>query len=156
MSNKKEIIAGAAAFFIAVVAFVLIGGRNKTASMDNGSYVLSARFNYADGLNVGAPVRVAGVKVGKVVAERLDNHYGVVVTFTLPRGVELPDDSSASIQSDSLFGGKIIEIRPGGGDQILVDGDVLSFTEDSFNLENLLDKVIAMAKADRAKQKKCN
>lgn len=150
-SGKKELWAGATAFIIAVAVFFFIGTQQNMSNRETGSYLLSARFNQTNGLIPGNPVRVAGVKVGKIVSQQLDDHYGVLVTFSIPSKIQLPDDSGASIQSDSLFGSKLIEIVPGGSEEMLTDGDTLSFTEDALNLEALLEKVLAMAKADRAK-----
>lgn len=156
MSGKrKEIWAGAAVFLAAAIAFFLIGTRQSVSGREAGSYLLSARFNQADGLIPGNEVRVAGIKVGKVVRQSLDPHYGVLVTFSMSKKILLPDDSGASIQSDGLFGAKLIEIVPGGSEDMLAEGDTLSFTEDALNIESLLDKVISMAKADRAKKSRC-
>lgn len=152
-NDKKELLAGSLLFLFAVGAFLFIGSRRGMDGKSADSYLLSVRFNQADGLSVGNDVRLAGIRVGKVVGERLDDHYGVVVTFSLPNKVLLPDDSGASIQSDGLFGSKFIELAPGGSEDFLADGDTLSFSEDALNLERLLDKVIAMAKADRAKRR---
>ena len=79
----------------------------------------------------------------------LDGDYGVTVRFSLPKAVQLPDDSGISVQSQSLLGSKYLELTPGGSEDMLADGDFLDFTEDSPDLVNLLDKVIAAAKANR-------
>lgn len=151
-SEKKELLAGASVFAFALCVFIFIGMHKGAGGRSADSYLLSARFNRADGLVVGNDVRLAGVRIGKVVGEELDGHYGVVATFSLPNAVLLPDDSGASIQSDGLLGSKFIELLPGGSEEMLADGDMLSFSEDALNLENLLDKVISVSKAARAKR----
>lgn len=151
-SEKKELLAGTLVFAFALCAFTFIGTHKGAETRSADSYLLSARFNRADGLVVGNDVRLAGIRIGKVVREELDGHYGVVATFSLPNSVRLPDDSGASIQSDGLLGSKFIELLPGGSEDMLADGDTLSFTEDALNLEALLDKVISVSKASRAKR----
>ena len=54
-------------------------------------------------------MRIAGVKVGSVVGERIDpKSFLAVVTLTVQDGLQLPKDSSAEIASDSLLGGKYV------------------------------------------------
>lgn len=152
-TEKKELWAGALAFVAAVIVFYIIGGGPVLKERRLDTYQLTARFNQTDGLIAGSEVRLAGIKVGQVVSQRLDDYYGVVVTFSMPGNIRLPEDSGASVQSSSLIGSKYIELLPGGAEEMLDPGASVEFTEDSPNLMNLLDKVIAMAKADRQKNK---
>lgn len=117
------------------------------------TYTLSARFNQTEGLIAGSDVRLAGIKVGRVVSQKLDDYYGVVVTFSLPKDIQLPEDSGAAVQSSGLIGTKYIELQPGGAEDMLPAGGFIEFTQDSPNLQSLLDKVISMARADRQKHK---
>ncbi len=151
-SETKELVAGALAFLTAVVVFYLIGASSVLHGRSD-TYTLSARFNQTDGLIVGSDVRLAGLKVGRVVSQRLDDYYGVVVTFSLPKHIQLPEDSGAAVQSSGLIGTKYIELQPGGAEDMLQTGDFIEFTQDSPNLQNLLDKVISLSKANRQKQK---
>ena len=56
--------------------------------------------------------------------------------------IAIPRDSSASIQTDGLFGSKFIVIEPGGEETILSDGGVIFYTESSLELSDLLDQII--------------
>lgn len=152
-SEKKELLAGALTFVLAVALFAFVGLHKGAGNGSSDSYRISVRFNRTDGLNVGDDVRLAGVRVGSVVSQKLDDYFGVVTTFSLPSSVALPDDSGASIQSDGLLGAKFIELMPGGSEDMLGDGDTLSFSEDALNLESLLDKVISLSKAAREKRR---
>ena len=113
----------------------------------------SLRFRLPAGLIAGSDVRLAGIKVGRVVSQKLDDYYGVVVTFSLPKDIQLPEDSGAAVQSSGLIGTKYIELQPGGAEDMLPAGGFIEFTQDSPNLQSLLDKVISMARADRQKHK---
>lgn len=151
-AETKEMIAGALTFFAAVVVFYWIGASSGVHGVSD-TYQLSARFNQTEGLIVGNEVRLAGIKVGKIDSLKLDDYYGVIATFSLPKKILLPEDSGAAVQSSGLIGSKYIELQPGGSEEMLENGGFIEFTQDSPNLMNLLDKVISMAKSDRQKQK---
>lgn len=152
-AERTELIAGAVSFFAAVLVFYLIGA-SSVFRQKSDTYTLSARFNQTDGLIVGNEVRLAGIKIGQVLSQRLDDYYGVIVTFSVPKNIRLSTDSGASVESTGLIGAKYIELQPGGDDEMLEPGDMLEFTQDSPDLIGLLDKVISMAKADRKKTRK--
>ena len=152
-TDRTELIAGAVAFLAAVFVFYLVGASSFFHRKAD-TYTLSARFNQTEGLTVGNEVRLAGIKVGHVISQRLDDYYGVVVTFSLPNDIRLPEDSGAAVQSTGLIGSKYIELQPGGDEEFLQPGGMIEFTQDSPDLMKLLDKVISMAKADRKRDKK--
>ena len=87
--------------------------RSEAAPAD--SYQLIAKFNRVDGISTGSDVRMAGVKIGAVNAIALDpKTYKAVVNFTVKKGVQVPDDSTAQVLSDGLFGGAYLGIMVGG------------------------------------------
>ena len=56
--------------------------------------------------------------------------------------IKIPTDSSAKISSEGLLGGNYISIEPGGSDEILIDGDVIEFTQGSIDLIGLLRNAV--------------
>jgi phospholipid/cholesterol/gamma-HCH transport system substrate-binding protein len=75
----------------------------------------SARFRTVDGLQVGNPVTLRGVKVGKVSAIRLAGNDWVETDFDLETNVQLPRKPAVIASSASLFGGwsaNIISFEP--------------------------------------------
>ncbi len=86
---------------------------------------LTARFDKIDGLNNGADVRIAGVKVGSVISQRIDT-----TSF------------AAEITSEGLLGGKYVSLVPGGADQLLTNGARITETQGSVSLESLLGRFI--------------
>lgn len=152
-TERTELIAGAVTFLAAVFVFYLIG-TSSVFHKKADTYTLSARFNQTEGLTVGNEVRLAGIKIGHVVSQRLDDYYGVVVTFSVPDDIRLPEDSAASVQSTGLIGGKYIELAPGGEEDVLAPGSMVEFTQDSPDLIGLLDKVVSIAKSDRKNKAK--
>jgi phospholipid/cholesterol/gamma-HCH transport system substrate-binding protein len=108
-----------------------------------GGYELVARFERVDGLDAGADVRISGIKVGKVTAMSLDPvTFRAEVRFSVAAGIEVPSDSSASVASASLLGGKYLSIVPGGDTEVLKPGGEITLTQSSVNLEELLGKFI--------------
>jgi phospholipid/cholesterol/gamma-HCH transport system substrate-binding protein len=67
--------------------------------------------------------------------------------------VRIPTDTSVSIQTDGLFGRKFVVLEPGGDDTMLADGGVITFTQDSLIVGELLDLIIAEGRAQRAANK---
>lgn len=151
-TERTELIAGAFSFLVALFVFYSIGASSFFHRKAD-TYTLSARFNQTDGLNTGNEVRLAGIKIGRVISQRLDDYYGVVVTFSVPNNIRLSVDTGASVQSSGLIGSKYIELQPGGDEEFLEPGDTLDFTQDSPNLMDLLDKVISLSKSNRKKTK---
>ena len=136
-----EILTGAVVLVVAA-GFLTYAIAHSGRSVSSG-YPLIASFDRIDGLNVGGDVRIAGVKVGSVVAERIDpKTFQAVVTLNVRDGIELPKDSAAEITSESLLGGKYINLSPGGDEQTLKPGQDISITQSSVSLEQLLGKFI--------------
>jgi phospholipid/cholesterol/gamma-HCH transport system substrate-binding protein len=136
-----EVLTGAIVLVVAVgfLAFA-IAHSGRTAG---GGYTLQAIFDHIDGLNVGGDVRIAGVKVGTVTDERINpKTFSAIVDLTVRDGLELPKDTGASIVSESLLGGKYISLSPGGSDTVLKPGQMITVTQSSISLEELLGKFI--------------
>jgi phospholipid/cholesterol/gamma-HCH transport system substrate-binding protein len=109
-------------------------------------YKLHASFDHIDGLNAGADVRIAGVKVGNVVDMHVDpKSFLAEVTLSISDKIHLPKDSSAEIASESLLGGKFLNLSPGGDAQDIPAGGTITITQSSINLEQLLGKFIFSA-----------
>ena len=151
-TERREITVGAVVFalFLGVI-FFLYGDKGEVADAGDGIRV-SASFNRVDGLTEGNPVHLSGVRVGIVEKMWLNNNFRAVVTFWLKEGVEVPKDSSAAIHTDGLFGSKFLVLEPGGAEELLKDGDLITFTQDAVIVSDLLDLIISEGKANQAKK----
>ena len=94
-------------------------------------------FNKVDG----AEIRLSGVKIGVVNDMSLKNNKPTI-KLAVMNSINIPTDSSISIQTDGLFGKKYLTIEPGGSESYLKNGDNLLFTEDSILIQDLLEKII--------------
>jgi len=104
-------------------------------------FLLYAYFSKTDGLNVGAPIRMSGLPVGHVFALDFGDNFLVRVTLSFDKKYDLPIDSSVSIETDGIFGGKHVELIPGADEELLTSGDNLAYTQDVLLLDELLNKL---------------
>ena len=136
-----EVATGACVLLVAggFLAYAVAHSGRATGS----GYTLHAQFDHIDGLSTGADVRMAGVKVGTVTAERIDpKTFLAEVSLTVQDDLRLPKDTAAVITSESLLGGKYISLSPGGDDTDLKPGQTITITQSSVSLEELLGKFI--------------
>lgn len=141
--NLAELVAGAAVLAAAAL-FLAYAVSNSGRSVGTSAGLnLHARFDRVDGLASGADVRIAGVRVGSVTEQRIDPRtFLAVLTLRVEGGLQLPEDTSAEITSESLLGGKYVALVPGGGDRMLRDGGEISITQSAVSLESLLGRFI--------------
>ncbi len=154
--SAVEVITGAAVLLVAG-GFLVFAVANTGQKLGGGGYDLHATFDHVDGLSPGADVRIAGVHVGSVGSIRLDpKTYQADVTFSVQRDVSLTTDSSATISTDGLLGGKYVALATGGDEATLKPGGAITITQGSVNIEALIGKYIfgsagGKSSADKAK-----
>ena len=109
------------------------------------SYTLQASFSNIGQLKLGAPVKMAGVRIGSVTAIDLDpvKLDAKVKLAVSKRYNELPDDSSAAIFTSGLLGDQYVAIQTGGSPEVFKDGDQFILTQSSMQLEELIGKFLA-------------
>ena len=87
-------------------------------------YTIFAHFNQANSLNIGDPVVLRGLKIGKVIDLQVENNQ-IKAIFSIPKTLNLPKNSKADIVSQSLLGGKVIEITQGDATTFLTNHDTI-------------------------------
>lgn len=106
-------------------------------------YEVKARFSKIDGLENGSPVKISGVKVGRVLGFSLDpDSYQAEVRLSIDNNVKLPRDTAAVIASAGLLDGKFLTLEPGADEDMLAAGDFIEYTQSTPGLEQLLGQVI--------------
>jgi phospholipid/cholesterol/gamma-HCH transport system substrate-binding protein len=104
-------------------------------------YQLTARFRSVSGLKIGAQVEIAGVQVGQVDAITLDNeNMEARVRLNIKNDIRLGDDVIASVKTAGLIGDKYIKLSPGGSENMLKPGDVITDTESALDIEELISR----------------
>jgi phospholipid/cholesterol/gamma-HCH transport system substrate-binding protein len=136
--------------FILITVFITIS-HNASIKKDgaNDTYNIFANFGRTDGLNVGDAVRMSGITIGRVVSSSLDENFNTKLTMEIDEEYKIPDDSSASIVSFGLIGGKYIEIDVGGSEDYIAANGVINYTQDAMVLEELLERIISMGKSKK-------
>ena len=140
--NKTVLDLWVGLFVIAGIAALLfltlkVGSMN-TVNVSN-SYEVVARFENIGGLKPRAPVKSAGVVVGRVADVRFDNElYEAAVTLRLDKRYAFPKDSTAAIMTSGLLGEQYIGLEAGGDSVKLKDKDQIIITQDAVVLENLI------------------
>ena len=124
---------------ILFLSFRVAGGNGIGSSQP--TYTLSASFSDIGGLKTQAPVKVAGVVVGRVDRIVLDpKTYWAKVTLKIDKQYQFSTDTSAQILTSGLLGDQYIGLEQGGDPDNLADGDNITITSSALVLEQLIGK----------------
>jgi len=117
---------------------------NSGSRLGGDTYSVTARFTQTGELKLGAPVKIAGVKIGEITDVTLDpKTYDAVVSLRLSRSAgELPADTAAAVYTSGLLGERYIGLAPGGDPEPLKDGDEILLTQSAVILEQLISKFL--------------
>lgn len=145
--NPVETIMGAVVLIVAAL-FLAFAYRTADLGAVRG-YPVSATFTKVGGLANGADVRISGIKVGTVTAQRLDPEtFQAVVLMNILPSVRLPQDTVASVAADGLLGGKYIKLEPGRATDMVADGGTITRTRDYQSVEDLVGEIIFLVTQD--------
>ncbi|WP_018338548.1 MlaD family protein [Butyricimonas synergistica] len=137
-----------------IAVFVLIWGINflKGSSLFESKSIFYGVYNSVEGLKVSSGVVYRGYQVGQVISiqftgERYDK---VLVKFSVNKGLELPSNSLAMIQSADLMGSKVIDLIPGDSPVFAVSGDTLTSKTEQGLMEQVSRQMLPLKqKAER-------
>ena len=128
--------------FVAI-GYLALKAANLAAMTVGETYTVAARFDNIGGLKPRAPVKSAGVTVGRVSSISLDGKtFQGVVTMELEKRYAFPKDTSASILTAGLLGDQYVGLNPGGEDESLAAGDTIKMTQSAVVLENLIGQML--------------
>ena len=131
------VLAGIVALFM--LAFKV--GNLSSFSLSSNNYVLYANFENIGGLKVRAPVKSAGVVVGRIAEIRFDNKdYVAKVTLSLDNRFQFPKDTFASILTSGLLGEQYVGLDAGGDSEFLQPGETIKKTQSAVVLEKLISQ----------------
>lgn len=132
-------IAGLVALF-----FLAMQVSNLSSAPAGDGYHLTARFDNAGSLKVRSPVKMAGVRIGRVEAIGFDKStYEAVVTLVIePQYDTIPSDTFANIYTAGLLGEQYIGLDAGGSPDHLTDGDQLLYTQSALVLEQMIGQFL--------------
>jgi len=134
--------------------FLALKVGNMSAVSFAPTYTVSARFDNIGGLKPRAPVKSAGVVVGRISTIQFDDTtYQATVTMTIEKAYQFPKDSSAKILTSGLLGEQYIGLEAGGDEQMLADGGKITQTQSAIVLENLISQFLYNKAADTGQDK---
>ena len=138
---------------VLAVVFLALKAANLASFSFNSTYRLTARFDNVGGLKIRAPVKSAGVHVGRIASITFDDkNFQGVVTMEIDRRYKFPDDTSAKILTSGLLGDQYLGLEPGADDKDLNPGDSIKLTQSAVVLENLIGQML-YSKAAEGKPK---
>jgi len=134
-------------FFVIIGALALMFLALKAGNMSSLSfektYSITTRFDNIGGLKPRAPIKSAGVVIGRVGDIRFDDEeFRAQVMLQIEERYKFPKDSSAKILTSGLLGEQYISIEPGGDEKNLANGDQITMTQSAMVLENLISQFI--------------
>jgi phospholipid/cholesterol/gamma-HCH transport system substrate-binding protein len=139
---------------IGALIFLALRVANLTSSNAGETYPLLARFDNIGGLKVRAPVRSAGVVVGRVTAIDFDsNQYEAVVHMQISNRYNFPRDTFATILTSGLLGEQFVGFEAGGDTETLKPGELIRKTQSAVVLEKLIGQFL-FNKAAEGQEKK--
>ena len=122
-------------------AWLLLAHKGSVSEKKASNFILYAEFGKADGLMNGAQVRLAGMPVGYVSEQVFGSNFQVRITLSFDKKLDIPSDSSVTIETDGFLGAKHVELTPGADEEMLQSGDTVAYTLDVLLLDELLNKL---------------
>jgi phospholipid/cholesterol/gamma-HCH transport system substrate-binding protein len=139
--------------FAAIMFLALKVASSATLAAADG-YEVQAKFDNIGGLKVRAPVKSAGVVVGRVAGIRFDNEsFEAVVSLNVDKRYKFPKDTSAKILTSGLLGEQYVSLTAGGDTVNLANGDTLKITQSAIVLENLIGQFLYSKAAEGGDKK---
>jgi phospholipid/cholesterol/gamma-HCH transport system substrate-binding protein len=158
MMTRKELDLWVGIFAVAgmgAMLFLSLKVANLASFSSADAYQINAKFENIGGLKIRAPVKSAGVVVGRVGDIRFDNEsFEAVVSMNIDSRFQFPKDSSAKILTSGLLGEQYIGITAGGDSVNLKKGDTLKLTQSAVVLENLIGQFLYNKAAEGDGKKK--
>ncbi len=140
------VLAGIGALF-----FLALRAANLGSFVVSDGYELRANFDNIGGLKERAPVRSAGVVVGRVDSIDFDTQsFRADVRLSMDSRYRFPKDSSVKILTAGLLGEQFIGIEAGADEKLLAAGDTVMLTQSAVVLENLISQFLYGRAADGA------
>jgi phospholipid/cholesterol/gamma-HCH transport system substrate-binding protein len=140
---------------IAALLFLAMKVGNLASFSAGNAYSVHARFVNIGGLKVRAPVKSAGVVVGRIADIRFDNEtYEALVSMDLDEHYQFPRDTTAKILTSGILGEQYIGLEAGGDGVMLKNGDRIRLTQSAVVLENLISQFLFNKAAEGKEEKK--
>jgi phospholipid/cholesterol/gamma-HCH transport system substrate-binding protein len=157
MMSRKELDLWVGVFVaigLGALLFLALKVANLSSFSASDTYRVAAHFDNVGGLKIRAPIKSAGVVVGRVLGITFDNQtFEAVVTLALDGHYQFPRDTSAKILTSGILGEQYVGLSAGGDTENLKEGDKIKLTQSAVVLENLISQFL-YSKAAEGNSKK--
>ena len=139
----------------AALLFLALKAGNLASFSTARNYQVQAKFENIGGLKVRAPVKSAGVVVGRIADITFDtDSYRAVVRMNIDEQYKFPRDTSAKILTSGILGEQYLGLEAGGDSKMLEAGGELRLTQSAVVLENLISQFLFNKAAEGKDEKK--
>ena len=127
----------------AMLVLAMKVGNMASIGIGNENYTIYANFDNIGGLKPRAPVKSAGVVVGRVASIEFDiNRYTARVAMSIESQYKFPKDTTASILTSGLLGEQYVGLDAGGDQANFATGDTMKLTQSAIVLEKLISQFL--------------
>ena len=128
---------------LAALLFLALKVGNLASFSTAQTYQVFAKFANIGGLKIRAPIKSAGVVVGRISDIRFDNEsYEAIVTMNIESQYAFPRDTTAKILTSGILGEQYLGLEAGGDGVMLKNDDRLRLTQSAVVLENLISQFL--------------
>lgn len=147
--------------FVALGVAALLGLAMKVGNLTSGkigeTYTVTAAFENVGSLKPHAPVKSAGVAVGRVDSIVFNSKtYEAVVTIKIDKRYSFPKDTFANIYTAGLLGEQYVGLEAGGDEEALKNGDKIAKTQDAVVLEKMISQFLFSKASETDKDAKAS
>jgi len=138
--SKKRILK--TVMIIGLIGLGHVSGKLISLDLISGrSYLIYARFESVAGLETGYPVKMLGLKIGRVTGLEIDKEkQAALAELKIDKEITIYDDAFASIKMQGLIGNNYVSIDPGGSGDILQSGETILETESLIDIGELIGR----------------
>ncbi|MFA5074402.1 MAG: MlaD family protein [Nitrospirota bacterium] len=137
--RRDEIRAGIFLLISFSILVVMVFAVSDIQSLFKKKKDIRVLFQYSDGIEMDAPVRFSGVKIGRIKNIRVAPELGdrAELTLSIYRDTVIKTDTKASIRTLGLVGGKYVELTGGSPQAKPLPPDAVLVGEESMKLEDI-------------------
>ena len=145
--NPVEAILGLLVLIFAILFLFFASSRVDVQKI--AGYPVFASFQKVGGLEMGADVRINGIKVGSVTKIELNPEtFMALVEMNIKNDVKLPVDTIAVVADSGLMGDKYIRLEPGKETEKISKNGYIQKTKDYQSLEDSISEFIFLSTKD--------
>ena len=139
---NTEFVLGLLILIISIISIFYYSSKINLLNNTETFQINSSFFNIGN-TNIGNDVKINGVKVGEVSDIKLDQEtYMAIITSSIDKGIQIPDDSVFKISNNGFIGSSYIEIQLGNSQELLKNNDYSANNIDAISLEEIINNFI--------------